>query len=182
MPLVVNSLVTKPPYHWDVQRFFDRKIQIILRKQIIASYCPYLSTKFYVNNAPFNVNCQPRSRPFLTNVRMLRHSSSWLGSTWAISEQQLRLGKEIAEISYEPFFRESVSKKKMNSVPYRHSYFCQVIYEMFHILNCGFEIKEAMIIAVMNAILSNYVEKPEKVRTSTGFEPVTSRHRCVIAY
>ena len=28
----------------------------------------------------------------------------------------------------------------------------EVIYEMFHILNCGFEIKEAMIIAVMNAI------------------------------
>ena len=29
---------------------------------------------------------------------------------------------------------------------------CEVIYEMFHILNCGFEIKCAMIIAVMNAI------------------------------
>ena len=29
---------------------------------------------------------------------------------------------------------------------------CEVIYEMFHILNCGFEIKWAMIIAVMNAI------------------------------
>ena len=28
----------------------------------------------------------------------------------------------------------------------------EVIYEMFHILNCGFEIKSAMIIAVMNAI------------------------------
>ena len=26
--------------------------------------------------------------------------------------------------------------------------------------------------------LSNCVEKPEKVRTSTGFEPVTSRYRC----
>ena len=35
-----------------------------------------------------------------------------------------------------------------------------------------------MIIAVMNAILSNCVKKPEKVRTSTGFEPVTSRYRC----
>ena len=35
-----------------------------------------------------------------------------------------------------------------------------------------------MIFAVMNAILSNCVEKPEKVRTSTGFEPVTSRYRC----
>ena len=29
---------------------------------------------------------------------------------------------------------------------------CEVIYEMIHILNCGFEIKKAMIIAVMNAI------------------------------
>ena len=26
--------------------------------------------------------------------------------------------------------------------------------------------------------LSNCVQKPEKVRTSTGFEPVTSRNRC----
>ena len=26
--------------------------------------------------------------------------------------------------------------------------------------------------------LSNCVQKPEKVRTSTGFEPVTSRYRC----
>ena len=29
---------------------------------------------------------------------------------------------------------------------------CEAIYEMFHILNCGFEIKSAMIITVMNAI------------------------------
>ena len=35
-----------------------------------------------------------------------------------------------------------------------------------------------MIIAVMNTILSNCVDKPEKVRTSTGFEPVTSRYLC----
>ena len=26
--------------------------------------------------------------------------------------------------------------------------------------------------------LSNCEQKPEKVRTSTGFEPVTSRYRC----
>ena len=31
-------------------------------------------------------------------------------------------------------------------------YISEVIYEMFHILNCGFEIKCAMIIAVVNAI------------------------------
>ena len=29
---------------------------------------------------------------------------------------------------------------------------CKVIYEVFHILNCGLEIKSAMIIAVMNAM------------------------------
>ena len=28
---------------------------------------------------------------------------------------------------------------------------CEVIYEMFHILNWGFEIKSAVIIAIMNA-------------------------------
>ena len=43
-------------------------------------------------------------------------------------------------------------------------------------------IKKAIIIAVMNAIFkllkSNCVQKPEKVRTSTGFEPVTSRYQC----
>ena len=29
---------------------------------------------------------------------------------------------------------------------------CEVIYGMFHLLNCGFEINLAMIIAVMNTI------------------------------
>ena len=29
---------------------------------------------------------------------------------------------------------------------------CEVIYEIFHILNCGCEIKQAMILAVVNAI------------------------------
>ena len=37
---------------------------------------------------------------------------------------------------------------------------------------------EAMIFAVINAIFCNCVQKPEKFRTSTGFEPVTSRFRC----
>ena len=36
------------------------------------------------------------------------------------------------------------------------------IYEIFHILNCGFEIKKAMIIAVMNAILRNCVSRSLK--------------------
>ena len=29
---------------------------------------------------------------------------------------------------------------------------CEVIYEIYHMLNCGFEIKYALIIAVMNAV------------------------------
>ena len=35
-----------------------------------------------------------------------------------------------------------------------------------------------MINAVMNAVLAIAYIKPEKVRTSTGFEPVSSRYRC----
>ena len=35
-----------------------------------------------------------------------------------------------------------------------------------------------MIFTVMNAIFSNCIEKPEKFRTSTGFEPMPSRCRC----
>ena len=39
-----------------------------------------------------------------------------------------------------------VNQKSYNNIQ------SEVVYEMFHILNCGFEIKWAMIIAVMNAI------------------------------
>ena len=35
-----------------------------------------------------------------------------------------------------------------------------------------------MILAVMDGIICNCVEKPDKVGTSTEFEPVTSRFRC----
>ena len=38
---------------------------------------------------------------------------------------------------------------------------------------------EAMILAVMNAIFSNCADKPEKFRTSTRFELLTSRYRCM---
>ena len=41
-------------------------------------------------------------------------------------------------------------------------------------LKCGCEIKEAMIFEFMQLRM----QKPEKFRTSTGFEPVTSRYRC----
>ena len=36
---------------------------------------------------------------------------------------------------------------------------------------------KATILAVMKAIFYNCVKKPEKFRTSTGFEPVTLRYR-----
>ena len=37
---------------------------------------------------------------------------------------------------------------------------------------------KAIILAAMNAIFSNCLDKPEKSRTSTGFEAVTSQYRC----
>ena len=39
-------------------------------------------------------------------------------------------------------------------------------------------IKWRMILAVVNAIYAIAWEKPEKKKTSTGFEPVTSRYWC----
>ena len=53
------------------------------------------------------------------------------------------------QLSYEPTDVESWSFVSSNE-PVKNG--CEGIYEMFHILNCGFEIKSAMIIAVMNAI------------------------------
>ena len=43
----------------------------------------------------------------------------------------------------------------------------EMMYEMKNTLNCGCEHN-----------FSNCTEKPEKFRTSTGFEPVTLRYRC----
>ena len=54
----------------------------------------------------------------------------------------------------------------------------EMVYEMNHIWTADMKSNEAMIFAVMRAIFCNCVEKPEKFRTSTGFEPVTSRFRC----
>ena len=48
---------------------------------------------------------------------------------------------------------------------------CEVIYEMFHILNCGFEIKSAMIIAVTNAPVSSQL-LTHRYREVTGSNPV----------
>ena len=47
-------------------------------------------------------------------------------------------------------------------------------------MKCGYESSEAMILAVINAIiyLCNWVKKPEKLMTSMGFKPVTSRYWC----
>ena len=51
----------------------------------------------------------------------------------------------------------------------------EIIYEMNHILNCGYEINGP---CSYERNFSNYIEKPEKFRISTGFEPVTSQYRC----
>ena len=49
---------------------------------------------------------------------------------------------------------------------------------MNHILNCGYEIKWSYDPRSYERNYCNWVEKPEKFRTSTGFELVTSRYRC----
>ena len=37
---------------------------------------------------------------------------------------------------------------------------------------------KAMILTAMNAIIGNWLDKPEKFMTSTGFEAVTLQYRC----
>ena len=45
-------------------------------------------------------------------------------------------------------------------------------------MNCGYEIKGSYDPLSYERNFCNCVEKPEKLRTSTGFEPVTSRYQC----
>ena len=45
-------------------------------------------------------------------------------------------------------------------------------------MNCGYEIKWSYDPRSYERNFCNCVEKPEKFRTSTGFEPMTSRYRC----
>ena len=52
---------------------------------------------------------------------------------------------------------------------------CEVIYEMFHILNCGFEIKYAIIFAVMisfSGFIAQLVGASHRYREVTGSNPV----------
>ena len=53
-----------------------------------------------------------------------------------------------------------------------------MIYEVNHISNCGCEIKWSYDPRSYECNFSNCVEKLEKFKTSTGFQPVTSRYRC----
>ena len=53
----------------------------------------------------------------------------------------------------------------------------EMVYEMNQ-MNCGYEIKWSYDLRIYERNFYNCVEKPEKLRTSTGFEPVTSRFRC----
>ena len=50
-----------------------------------------------------------------------------------------------------PFFNRPDKLKRVAGFK-KQIKLCEVIYEMFHKLNCGFEIKSAMINAVTNAI------------------------------
>ena len=45
-------------------------------------------------------------------------------------------------------------------------------------MNCGYKIKWHYDVRSYERNFCNCVKKPEKFRTSTGFEPVTSRYRC----
>ena len=45
-------------------------------------------------------------------------------------------------------------------------------------MNCGYEIKWSYDLRSYESNFCNCVEKPAKIRTLTGFEPVTSRYRC----
>ena len=54
----------------------------------------------------------------------------------------------------------------------------EMIYEKNQILNCGYVIKWSSDPRSYERNFRNCVEKPEKFRTSTGFESVTSRCRC----
>ena len=53
---------------------------------------------------------------------------------------------------------------------------CEVIYEIFHLVNCGCEIKEALI---LESNLCNCVYRSLKNSgLQGGFKPVTSRYWC----
>ena len=45
-------------------------------------------------------------------------------------------------------------------------------------MNCGYEINWSYDLRIYEHNFCNCIEKPEKFRTTTGFEPVTSRFRC----
>ena len=45
-------------------------------------------------------------------------------------------------------------------------------------MNCGYEIKWSYDLRSYKRNFCNWIDKPEKFRTSTGFEPLTSRFRC----
>ena len=49
------------------------------------------------------------------------------------------------------------------------------VFSLSYFLNCGYEIKWSYDPSSYERSFSNCVEKPEKFRTSTGYEPVTSR-------
>ena len=91
----------------------------------------------------------------------------WLGSGWSWrvepGKKLRRTGAIFSSCGPVSCDKESINKS---------------MDEMNHILNCGHEIKWSYEPRKFKRNLSNCVEKPEKSRTSAGFEPVTSRYRC----
>ena len=77
------------------------------------------------------------------------------------------------QLSYEATYVESWSFVSSNE-PVRNE--CEVLYEMFHTLNCGFEIKLAMIFAVMNAVFKQLRIEAWKSQDMNG---VWTRERAI---
>ena len=89
----------------------------------------------------------------------------------------MRNPKNSNQMSYEAIDVGSWSFVGYN-VPMMNESTNDMIYEMNHKSNCGYEIKCSYDLRSYGRNFCNCVEKPENFRTSTGFEPVTSRYRC----
>ena len=89
----------------------------------------------------------------------------------------MRNPKNSNQMSYEATDVGSWSFVGYN-VPMMNESTNDMIYEMNHKSNCGYEIKCSNHLRSYGRNFCNCVEKPENFRTSTRFEPVTSRYRC----
>ena len=65
-----------------------------------------------------------------------------------------------------------------SNVPVRNEWTMKWYMKWIIYMNCGYEIKWSYDPGSYERNLCNCVKKPENFRTSTGFEPMTSRYRC----